>query len=189
MSTTSTPTALEGVLVIRPQVFEDDRGFFMESYHAARFAELGLPATFVQDNHSRSARGVLRGLHYQDARAPMGKLVRCTLGSVLDVAVDIRAGSPTFGTWVMEELTGDNKLQLYCPPGFAHGFLTTSEVAEVQYKCTAYYAPETEGAIIWNDPDLAIVWPADIAPSLSRKDAAARSLHEYLRDPAFTYPS
>lgn len=187
MGTTCVRTSLEEVLLVRPQVFEDSRGFFMESYHSARWAGLGLPETFVQDNHSRSARGVLRGLHYQDRRAPMGKLVRCTLGAVLDVAVDIRVDSPTFGTWVMEELSAQNKLQLYCPPGYAHGFLTLTDVAEVQYKCTAYYAPETEGAIIWNDPDVGISWPAGLTPTLSPKDAAAPTLREYLRTPAFVY--
>jgi dTDP-4-dehydrorhamnose 3,5-epimerase len=176
------PTVLPGVLLVRPDVFGDDRGFFSESYHRARYAEHGIPEEFVQDNHSRSAGGVLRGIHYQDARAPMAKLVRCTRGAILDVAVDLRVGAPTFGKWVSAELSEENFLQFYVPAGFGHAFLALSAVAEVQYRCSAYYAPETEGAIAWDDPELAIAWPRR-DPVLSKRDAAAMSLREYTKLP------
>jgi len=172
--------------VIEPDVFRDDRGFFFESYHKQRFAELGVTDEFVQDNHSRSMQGVLRGIHYQDMSAPMAKLVRCTLGRILDVAVDLRAGSPTFGRWSAAELSADNKRQLLVPVGFGHAFLTLSDVAEVQYKCSGFYTPGAEGAIVWNDPELAIDWPIK-DPVVSAKDRAAPSLQSYRKTPAFSY--
>lgn len=187
MDITITPSRLEGVLVIDTDYFRDDRGFFIENYHEKRFREHGLGARFVQDNHSRSARGVLRGMHFQDMTAPMGKLVRCTQGAILDVAVDLRVGSPTFGEWVAEELSEDNMRQLYCPPGFAHGFLTLSDSADVQYKCTGFYTPSSEGSVRWNDPEIGIRWP-DESPRLSQKDANAPSLADYRTHPAFSYP-
>ncbi|RZT08572.1 dTDP-4-dehydrorhamnose 3,5-epimerase [Duganella sp. CF402] len=167
-------TPLEGLLVLEPRVFGDDRGFFFESYNAKRFAELtGVSAEFVQDNHSRSSKGVLRGLHYQIQQA-QGKLVRATAGSVFDVAVDIRKSSPTFGQWYGCELSAENKRQLWIPAGFAHGFVTLSDSAEFLYKTTDYWAPEHERAILWNDPAIGIQWPAlDAAPLLSGKDQAA----------------
>jgi len=170
-------TPLQGLLVLEPKVFGDDRGFFFESFNAKRFAELtGVTAEFVQDNHSRSAKGVLRGLHYQIQQA-QGKLVRATAGSVFDVAVDIRKSSPTFGQWFGIELSAENKRQMWIPPGFAHGFVVTSDSAEFLYKTTDYWAPEHERAILWNDPAIGIQWPAlDAAPLLSGKDAAAALL-------------
>jgi dTDP-4-dehydrorhamnose 3,5-epimerase len=170
-------TPLQGLLVLEPKVFGDDRGFFFESFNAKRFAELtGVTAEFVQDNHSRSAKGVLRGLHYQIQQA-QGKLVRATAGSVFDVAVDIRKSSPTFGQWFGIELSAENKRQMWIPPGFAHGFVVTSDSAEFLYKTTDYWAPEHERSILWNDPAIGIQWPAlDAAPLLSGKDAAAALL-------------
>ncbi len=147
------------VLLIRPDVFPDPRGFFMESFHARKYAAQGLPGQFVQDNHSRSTRGVLRGLHYQ-LNQPQGKLVRVVTGEVYDVAVDIRRGSPRFGQWSGVTLSGENHLQLYIPPGFAHGFLTLSEQADFLYKCTDFYAPGDEHGIAWDDPGIGIDWPA-----------------------------
>jgi len=171
-----TETALPGVLLITPKVFGDDRGFFLESWNAAAFAAAGLDPTFVQDNHSRSARHVLRGLHYQIVE-PQGKLVRVVLGSVFDVAVDLRRSSPHFGRWVGVELSADNKRMLWVPPGFGHGFVVTSASADFLYKCTTPYAPAAERSVAWNDPTLAIDWPLDGAtPSLSAKDAAAPRL-------------
>ena len=166
-----TRTALPDVHVIEPKVFGDARGFFLESWNAKVFAEAGIPAAFVQDNHSRSPRGVLRGLHYQ-LRQPQGKLVRVATGEVFDVAVDLRRESPTFGRWVGERLSGDNKRMLWIPPGFGHGFLVLSESADFFYKTTDYYAPEHERVIAWNDPDLAIKWPIAGTPTLSGRDAA-----------------
>ncbi|ELX10747.1 dTDP-4-dehydrorhamnose 3,5-epimerase RfbC [Janthinobacterium sp. HH01] len=170
-------TPLEGLLVLEPRVFGDDRGFFYESFNARRFAELtGVTLPFVQDNHSRSARGVLRGLHYQIQQA-QGKLVRATAGSVYDVAVDLRKSSPTFGQWYGIELSAENKKQMWIPPGFAHGFVVTSDAAEFLYKTTDYWAPEHERSILWNDPAIGIAWPAlDAAPLLSGKDQAAALL-------------
>lgn len=168
-------TPLSGVLLIEPKVFGDVRGFFLETFRAERLAEFGIPA-FVQDNHSRSAHGVLRGLHYQLQR-PQGKLVMVTRGAVFDVAVDIRNGSSTFGQWYGAELSDANHHQLYIPPGFAHGFCVLSEDADFLYKCTDYYAPETERAIIWNDPDVNIVWPLP-EPRLSSKDSRAPRLRD-----------
>jgi dTDP-4-dehydrorhamnose 3,5-epimerase len=167
-------TPLEGLLVLEPRVFGDERGFFYESYNARVFAEkTGIAAEFVQDNHSRSSKGVLRGLHYQIQQA-QGKLVRCTAGSVFDVAVDIRKSSPTFGQWYGIELSAVNHRQMWIPPGFAHGFVVTSDDAEFLYKTTDYWAPEHERAILWNDPAIGIDWPALAeAPRLSWKDQAA----------------
>lgn len=173
-----TSTAIDGVLVIEPRVFGDERGFFLESFNQQAFdAAVGTHFTFVQDNHSRSGRGVLRGLHYQAAPHAQGKLVRVTQGTVFDVAVDIRPGSPTFGRWVGVELSDANQRQLWLPPGMAHGFLVTSERADFLYKTTAYYAPEAERCIAWNDPAIGIAWPAlGMAPLLSARDAAAPTL-------------
>ena len=171
-----TPTALPDVLLIEPKVFGDARGFFFESYNRRTFAEAaGLDVDFVQDNHSRSAQGVLRGLHYQ-IQQPQGKLVRVVAGAVFDVAVDIRKTSPTFGQWVGIELSAENKKMVWVPPGFAHGFLVLSEVAEFLYKTTDYYAPSHERTIAWNDPDIGIAWPLAGAPLLSAKDQAAVEL-------------
>ncbi|HJW11714.1 MAG TPA: dTDP-4-dehydrorhamnose 3,5-epimerase [Albitalea sp.] len=170
-----TRTALEGVLILEPRVFGDERGFFMESFNQKAFNEaVGHEVSFVQDNHSRSAKGVLRGLHYQLPPHAQGKLVRVTQGSVFDVAVDIRQGSATFGRWVGVELSGTNHKQMWIPPGLAHGFLVTSDSADFLYKTTDYYAPQAEGCIRWDDPDVAIAWPLNGAmPALSAKDAAA----------------
>lgn len=177
---------LPEVVAIDTDYFEDKRGFFIESWVRREYAAAGLDREFVQDNHSRSARHVLRGLHYQGVPAPMGKLVRCTLGRILDVAVDVRVGSPTFACWTALELTEENKRQLWVPPGFAHGFLTLSDSADVQYKCTDYYMPDAEGALRWDDPAIGIAWPV-ARPVLSQKDARAPTVDEYLRRPAFTW--
>lgn len=176
----ATQTDIEGVLILEPKVFGDARGFFMESFNAQTFNELvGHEVNFVQDNHSRSAQGVLRGLHFQKAPHAQGKLVRVTAGAVFDVAVDIRKDSPTFGRWVGVELSADNHRQFWIPPGLAHGFLVLSESADFLYKTTDYYAPQAEGALRWDDPDLAIAWPdIGMAPQLSAKDAAAGSLRD-----------
>jgi len=173
-----TPTAIDGLLILEPRVFGDERGFFLESFNQRAFdAAAGEATNFVQDNHSRSSHGVLRGLHYQLAPHAQGKLVRVTRGAVFDVAVDIRRGSPTFGRWVGVELSESNQRQLWLPPGMAHGFLVTSEHADFLYKATVYYAPEAERCIRWNDPALAIDWPAvDGEPRLSPRDAAAPTL-------------
>ncbi len=173
-----TPTNIPDVLIIEPDLFGDERGFFMESWHVDKYRELGIEATFVQDNHSRSRGGVLRGLHYQ-LKHPQGKLARVISGSVYDVAVDIRKGSPTFGQWVGVELSGDNHKQLYVPPGFAHGFCTLSESADFLYKCTDFYAPEDEHGIIWNDPDISIEWPGDDF-IVSGKDSMNGSFQEIM---------
>jgi len=164
--------------MMEPKVFGDERGFFYESYNARALAEqAGIDASFVQDNHSRSAKNVLRGLHYQ-IRQPQGKLIRITAGEVFDVAVDIRRGSPTFGKWTGNKLSADNKKMLWVPPGFAHGFLVVSDYAEVQYKTTDYWAPEHERCIAWNDPDLNIPWPLAGEPILSAKDRAGQPFRE-----------
>jgi len=178
-------TSLDGLLVVEIDFFRDERGFFMESWHKRDFAEAGLPYEFVQDSHSRSTYSVLRGLHYQDMRAPIVKLVRCTVGRVFDVAVDLRVSSPTFGQWFGIELTAENKTQLLVPLGFAHGFLTLSDVCEIQYKQTEYYRPEAEGGVAWNDKDIAIDWPLRNPPILSRRDQNQPSLKQYLQNPAF----
>lgn len=173
-----TETALPGVMLIEPRVFGDARGFFLESWNAAGFAAAGLDLAFVQDNHSRSARGVLRGLHYQ-LQQPQGKLVRVAQGAVFDVAVDIRRTSPHFGRWVGVELSAENHRMLYIPPGFAHGFLVLSETADFLYKCTSLYHPASDRGIRWDDPAIGIAWPdAGAAPLLSAKDAAAPVLAE-----------
>ncbi len=174
----ATPTRIPDVLLIEPKVFGDDRGFFFESFNRRAFHEAtGLNVDFVQDNHSKSARNVLRGLHYQLAQ-PQGKLVRVTQGEVFDVAVDIRKGSSTYGQWVGEILSAENKKQLWIPAGLAHGFVVLSETAEFLYKTTDYYAPQHERCIAWNDPDLAIAWPIDGQPLLSAKDAAGAAFRE-----------
>ncbi len=169
-------TAIPDVMIIEPKVFGDDRGFFFESFNQAQFeAAVGRKVNFVQDNHSRSVKNVLRGLHYQ-IQQPQGKLVRVVQGAVLDVAVDIRKSSPTFGQHVLVELSAENKRQLWVPEGFAHGFLVISDTAEFLYKTTDYYAPEYERSIIWDDETIGIDWPIDVSPSLSAKDRAAKSL-------------
>ncbi|MFV0886335.1 dTDP-4-dehydrorhamnose 3,5-epimerase [Metapseudomonas otitidis] len=171
-------TDLPDVLILEPRVFGDERGFFMESFNARTFEEAtGLQRTFVQDNHSRSQKGVLRGLHYQ-LQQPQGKLVRVTAGEVLDVAVDIRRSSPTFGRWVGVHLSAENKRQLWVPEGFAHGFVVLSEFAEFLYKTTDYYAPAHERCIRWDDPTLAIDWQLGEAPQLSAKDQAGVRLED-----------
>lgn len=172
------PTEIPEVILIEPQVFGDERGFFMETWNAARFADAGLDLHFVQDNHSRSRQGTLRGLHYQ-IENPQGKLVRVSLGQVYDVAVDIRQGSPTFGKHVGVLLSEENKRCIWVPPGFAHGFLVVSEEADFQYKCTELYAPEHERTILWNDPDLGIDWPIEnLTPLLSEKDTRGTPFSE-----------
>jgi dTDP-4-dehydrorhamnose 3,5-epimerase len=162
------------VLLIEPALFSDDRGFFMETYHLDRFRDAGIAETFVQDNHSRSARGVLRGLHYQEPNG-QGKLVRCTRGALFDVAVDIRTGSPAFARWFGVELSEENRLLLWIPPGFAHGFCALTDVADLVYKCTALYDAAADRSIAWNDPEIGIEWPLS-TPRLSPKDAAAPTL-------------
>ncbi|MEX1362920.1 MAG: dTDP-4-dehydrorhamnose 3,5-epimerase [Nannocystaceae bacterium] len=175
-----TPTKLQGVLVVDPDVFADDRGFFLETWSQRRYAEAGLPQVFVQDNLSRSDRGILRGLHLQHPFG-QGKLVQVMSGEVYDVAVDVRVGSPTFGQWVGTTLSGDNHRQVYIPPGFAHGFCVVSEHALFSYKCTEAYHRETELGVIWNDPEVGIEWPI-AEPSLSSKDAAFPRLSEIPQD-------
>ena len=171
-----TPTSLPGVLLLEPKVFGDARGFFLESWNRRTFREAtGFDGDFVQDNHSRSARGVLRGLHFQ-LRQVQGKLLRAVRGEIFDVAVDVRRSSPTFGRWTGEVLSEENGRQLWIPPGFAHGFLVLSESADVMYKATDYYAPQHERCIAWNDPEIGIAWPGDVQPQLSPRDAAAGSL-------------
>ena len=163
--------AIEEVMLITPSVFADERGFFMESFNARAFeAATGFKGSFVQDNHSKSARGVLRGLHYQLAPHAQGKLLRVVQGAIFDVSVDIRQGSATLGQWVGAELSADNKQQLWIPPGFAHGFLVLSDTAEVLYKATSFYAPVAERCIAWDDPQIAIQWPCEGPPQLSAKD-------------------
>lgn len=179
-----TPTRLNGVVLIDTDFFRDERGFFIEVWHQQRYSEAGLDYNFVQDNHSRSAHKVLRGLHYQNTTAPMGKLVRCTAGTILDVAVDLRRSSPTFGQWVSAELSAENMRQIMVPDGFGHGFATLSEFAEVQYKCTGLYTPTSEGTVAWDDPEIGIEWPFG-DPILSGRDQAGMSLADYRRKPAF----
>jgi dTDP-4-dehydrorhamnose 3,5-epimerase len=169
-------TPLAGVLLLEPRIFKDDRGWFFESYHEKRYWDAGLTANFVQDNHSRSSQGTLRGLHYQ-LNHPQGKLVRVVMGEVYDVCVDIRRGSPTFGQWYGVYLSGDNHLQLYVPPGFAHGFCVVSESADFLYKCTDFYAPGDEYSVRWDDPQIGIDWPM-VDPLLSDKDACAPLLKD-----------
>ena len=166
-------TEIPGVFIFKPKVFGDERGFFMESFNRRSWLKAtGVDCEFVQDNHSRSGRGVLRGLHYQ-IKQPQGKLVRVVSGEVFDVAVDVRRSSPTFGKWTGIRLSADNKLQFWVPPGFAHGFMVLSEQADFLYKATDFYAPEHERTIIWSDPELGISWPSEITPELSNKDSEA----------------
>lgn len=172
------PTDIPGVLLIEPEVFRDSRGFFLETYHQQKYAEAGVAGTFVQDNHSRSVRGTLRGLHAQ-LRRPQGKLVRAVDGEMFDVAVDIRRGSPTFGKSVGVVLSGENLRQLYIPPGFAHGFCVLSPTIHVEYKCTDFYDPADEISVVWNDPDLAIQWPVS-EPIVSAKDQRAPRLKDVM---------
>ena len=185
MKTHLVPTPLDGLVVVEIDYFQDERGFFIESWHKRDFASAGLDIEFVQEGHSRSGQGVLRGLHYQDMTAPMGKLLRCTVGRVFDVAVDLRVSSPTFGKWFGLELSADNKKQVYVPVGFAHGFATLSEFAEVQYKQTGFYTPSSEGTLSWNDPDVGVQWPI-ARPTLSRRDQNGMSLKDYTKKPAFS---
>ncbi|MGL5543258.1 MAG: dTDP-4-dehydrorhamnose 3,5-epimerase [Fusobacteriaceae bacterium] len=179
-------TGIEGLVVIQPTVFGDERGFFMESYSRKDFAEIGIEIEFVQDNHSKSRKGVLRGLHFQTEMA-QGKLVRVTAGSVYDVAVDLRKGSPTFGKWYGIELSAANKTQFYIPPGFAHGFLTLEDDTEFLYKCTDYYAPQYDSGVLWNDPEIGIEWNLEkygICAEdllLSAKDGVQQTLGEFVR--------
>jgi dTDP-4-dehydrorhamnose 3,5-epimerase len=172
-----TPTTIPDIILIEPKVFGDERGFFMETFHADRYAEAGIPTNFVQDNHSGSRQGTLRGLHYQ-IRQTQGKLLRVIAGEIFDVAVDIRRSSPTFGQWVSAVLSADNKRQLWVPPGFAHGFYVLSDWAELNYKTTDFYAPEWERSILWSDPEIGIKWPIlpGTEPLLSTKDTQARLL-------------
>lgn len=181
-----TKTGLPGVIIIETDVFQDDRGFFMETYHQARYDTMGIKARFVQDNLSYSRKGVLRGLHYQSPHG-QGKLVYAVKGEVFDVAVDIRKGSPTFGRWVGVTLSGQNKRQLYIPEGFAHGFVVVSDEAVFAYKCTDFYHPETERGIIWNDPDIGIEWPVK-DPVLSPKDASYPRLGQIAEESLPAYP-
>lgn len=179
-----TPTPLADLVVIDVDYFADERGFFIETWHKKDFAQAGLDLEFVQDSHSKSKYGVLRGLHYQDDTAPMGKLLRCTHGKIFDVAVDLRVNSKTFGKWFGLQLSAENKKQLYVPVGFAHGFAVMSAWAEVQYKQTGFYTPTAEGTVLWNDKNLGIKWPIK-DPILSKRDRQGMSLVEYLKNPAF----
>lgn len=177
-------TALPGVLIIEPKVFGDARGFFIETFQVERYRDAGITLPFVQDNHSRSQRGVLRGLHFQRTK-PQGKLVRVSRGAVYDVAVDINPASPTCGQYVGLELSDENHRQLWIPPGYAHGFCVLSEVADFEYKCTELYYPEDEGGLMWNDPEVGIPWPVEV-PRLSEKDRRNPTLRELVkpRNPA-----
>lgn len=178
MPYTVTPTAIPEVLILEPKVFGDDRGFFFESFNQRDFQQItGLDVHFVQDNHSKSSKEVLRGLHYQ-IQHPQGKLVRVTQGAVFDVAVDLRRSSSSFGKWVGVELSAENKKQLWVPPGFAHGFVVTSDSAEFLYKTTDYWYPEHERSLLWSDVTVGIQWPIDGVPQLAAKDAAAKMLHD-----------
>jgi dTDP-4-dehydrorhamnose 3,5-epimerase len=179
------PASIPDVLVIEPGVHADNRGLFFESYRKENLSRRGIDVEFVQDNHSRSRRGVVRGLHYQAPPSAQWRLVRCTVGTVLDVVVDLRVGSRWAGNWVAIPLTAESRRQLLVPPAFAHGFAVLSEFAEVQYKCSAYHDPEAERVLAWNDPDLAIPWPVGPAPRVSSKDASARSWRDYLAAPDF----
>lgn len=171
-------TDVAGAVIIEPKVFGDERGFFLETFQAERYKELaGINLDFVQDNHSRSGKNVLRGLHFQKTR-PQGKLVRVVRGEVFDVAVDIRKDSPTYGQWAGVYLTEENKRQFWVPPGLAHGFVVLSDVADFEYKCTDYYDPTDEGCLIWNDPEVGIIWPEGIEPILSAKDSIGKTLNE-----------
>jgi dTDP-4-dehydrorhamnose 3,5-epimerase len=177
-------TDLPGVLVIEPKTFRDGRGYFMETYTRKKFKEFGIDVEFVQDNHSYSARGVLRGLHFQVVRE-QAKLVRVIEGEIFDVAVDVRYGSPTFGKWSGARLSGENLLQLFVPAGFAHGFCVLSETAHVMYKCSDYYSPQDERGILWNDPDIGVRWPLGMPPELSEKDKKNPLLKDLQATPDF----
>jgi len=174
-------TGIDDLIIVIPEVFEDERGFFLEVFRVDQFKELGLPTEFVQDNHSRSSKGVLRGLHFQ-WEPPMGKLMRVTFGCAYLVAVDIRKGSPTLGNWFGMEVSAENKLQVWAPAGFARGFCVLSDFAEIQYKCTGVYNNKAESGILWNDPEIGIVWPIN-NPILSEKDEKARPLAEWIKTP------
>jgi len=184
VKTKLTTTPMQGLVIVDIDYFQDERGFFIESWHQRDFAAAGLDPVFVQEGHSRSGYGILRGMHYQDRTAPMGKLIRCTVGKIFDVAIDIRPTSPTLGKWFSIELSAENKRQLYIPPGFAHGFEALVDVVEVQYKQTGFYTPSSEGTLAWNDPDIGVSWPIQ-NPTLSKRDQAAISFQEYLTHPAF----
>ena len=177
------PTQLEGPILLQPKVFRDERGFFLETYRRSAFDEVGIEEEFVQDNHSRSARGIVRGMHFQPG---MAKLIRCVRGEMVDVLVDIRKGSPAFGQWEAFTLSDENLQQLYCPDGFAHGFCVTSEVADVVYKCTTYYDPSAEAGISYRDPDIGIEWP-DIELTPSERDANAPLLKDVESELPFSY--
>ena len=184
MKTHLIETPLPGLWLVQIDYFRDERGFFIESWHRRDFAAAGLDAEFVQEGHSGSAQRVLRGLHYQNLSAPMGKLVRCSRGAIFDVAVDLRVSSPTFGRWFGIELNAENHRQLFVPVGFAHGFVVLSPTADVQYKQTGFYTPSAEGSLAWNDPDIGIQWPLG-EPVLSVKDQNAERFREYQRHAAF----
>ncbi len=184
MKTTIIPTPLKDLLVIKVDYFEDQRGFFIEPWHKKDFHLAGLDLEFVQEGHSRSGSKVVRGIHYQDMRAPMAKLIRCTVGEIFDIALDLRISSKTFGKWFGIKLSAKNKLQLFVPVGFGHGFAALTKTVEVQYKQTGFYLPESEGTIAWDDPDIDIAWPFK-NPLLSKRDQQGKSLKEYLRNPAF----
>ena len=177
------PTKLEGPILLQPKVFRDERGFFLETYRRSTFDEVGIEEEFVQDNHSRSARGIVRGMHFQPG---MAKLIRCVRGEIVDVLVDIRKGSPAFGQWEAFTLSDENLQQLYCPDGFGHGFCVTSEVADVVYKCTTYYDPSAEAGISYRDPDIGIEWP-DIELTPSERDANAPLLKDVESELPFSY--
>jgi dTDP-4-dehydrorhamnose 3,5-epimerase len=180
-----TNTPIADLFIIETQLFNDERGFFTETWNKNSFTAAGLHADFVQENHSRSKKGVLRGLHYQNMQEPLIKLVRCIRGEIYDVAVDLRTGSATFGQWFGILLNEDNKKQLYIPVGFAHGFASISDNAEVEYKQTAFYNPAAEGTIVWNDPEIAIDWPVT-DPALTEKDKKGMTLAEYRKNPVFS---
>jgi len=184
MRVTVSPLEFRGVSVVEPDQFVDARGFFMETYHRQNLLDLGLDFNFVQDNHSRSRHGVLRGFHYQDHTAPQTRLVRCSVGEILDVIVDLQVDSPTFGRHIAIRLSAENRKQLLIPPSFAHGFLVLSDVAEVQYKVTGHHVPSAEHSLAWNDPDIAIPWPIS-DPFVSDRDRAAPSFKDYLANPGF----
>lgn len=179
-------TDIPAVKLIETVRYTDERGYFMESFHKRAFENEGLPADYVQDNHSKSNKGVIRGIHYQDMSAPTAKLIRCTSGEILDVIVDLRVGSPTFGKYVKQILSDENNLLLFIPVGFGHAFLTLSDSATVNYKCTGYYSHSSEGTVRWNDPDLNIDWGIQ-NPSVSEKDDSGQTLEDYLKNPAFRH--
>ena len=184
MKLTITKTPIENLLILETVCFEDDRGFFLESWNKRDLQEAGIIVEFVQDGHSGSKKNVLRGMHYQNMTSPQAKLVRCTVGKVFDVAIDLRIKSPTFGKWFGLELSSENKKLLYIPIGFAHGFAVLNDYAEIQYKQSSYYTPSAEGSVLWSDPDTGIKWPVK-KPILSEKDKKAQTLKEYLKNPAF----